>query len=245
MSCSPSKKDEELIEDWKKRRNYQSYQQLKARNRACVMMFVNKYAASGVPRQTLESEAWKLFDDAVGNYDPKRGASFNTHLNYQLRKLDRYTKKYQNVARIPENLSSRIGEYDRVKGALSNQLKRQPNQKEIAKEMKWTISNVKNLEKARRDDLFEGGFEQSGFDVSSNPKDDMIILLQVREELTLQEKQVFDHLIGYKKKKYKNKQQLARKLGMSGGRLSQITRSISVKIRPHLGRQYGMGVSFG
>jgi DNA-directed RNA polymerase sigma subunit (sigma70/sigma32) len=238
-----SKKDHELIHEWQKKRNYQAYQMLKTRNRSCVMMFVNKYAASGVPRKTLESEAWKLFDDAVQNYNPNKGANFNTHLNYQLRKIDRYVKKYQNVARIPENLSSRIGEYDRVRSDLSNRFKRQPTQKEIASEMKWSLSSVKNLEKARRDDLFEGGFEGTGFDVSGTELSSNVVIQEIREELTAQERKVFDHLVGYKARKFKSKQKLAQKLGMSGGRLSQITRQIAIKIRPHLSGRYGIGIS--
>lgn len=234
-------KDEELIKKWRRGRDYMAYKELKRRHVGMVMLFVNRYSAAAVPRAALESEAWGLFDDAVNSYKLDSPAKFSTHLNYQLRKLDRYTKKYQNVARIPENLSSRIGEYDRTRSNLALELGRQPKPGEIAKKMNWTVPNVKRLEKSRRQDLFEGGFE-AGIDVSKRPDDVNIVLLEIREELSQSEKDVFDHLIGYKKRRIKNKKELAMKLGVSTGRLSQITSGIARKVAPFLSKMHGVGI---
>lgn len=234
--------DVELIKKWRTSRDYGAYSTLKRRHVGMVMLFVNRYAAASVPRQALEAEAWGLFDDAVNSYKLDSPAKFSTHLNYQLRKLDRYTKRYQNVARIPENLSSRIGEYDRTRSTLAVELGRQPKPKEVANAMNWTVSNVNRLEKSRRQDLFEGGFE-GGIDVSKRPDDVNIVLLEIREELSPPEQNVFDHLIGYKKKKISDKKTLARQLGISTGRLSQITSGIARKVQPHLAKMHGVGIS--
>ena len=223
--------DTELIERWKKKRDYSAYQQLKNRHRGMVFKKVNTYSSAPVPVPALEAEAWKLFDDAVNSYDPKKGAKFSTHLNYQLRKLDRFVKKYQNVARIPENVSSKIGDYDRTVNTLSKQFNRQPTHKEVSTHMKIPLKHVKQIHTSRRGDLFEG---KSEFDTLQTGADTDWLLRELRDELNPQEREVYDHLIGYKKRKYTNKKLLAQKLGMSPGRLSQITRSISEKIGPQL-----------
>lgn len=229
--------DKELIESWKKSRNYMSYQQLKARHKNMVYHTVNRYAAASVPRAALEAEAWKLFDDAVNNYKGDKNAKFSTYLNYQLRKVDRYTKKYQNIARIPEALAARIGDYDRASETLSVNLGRHPTHHEVANHMEMPVNHVMQLHKSRRGDLFEGKFEE-GVEIVKKEQHTDWLLKELRDELNIQEQQVYDHLIGHGKRKTTNKKLLAKKLGMSPGRISQITRKIALKLKPHVNKRY-------
>lgn len=222
--------DEDLIRDWKQRRNLMSYKALKNRHSGMVHQMVNRYAASSVPRTSLEAEAWKNFDEAIERFNPDAGAKFSTFLNYQIRKIDRHTKKYQNIARIPEALSAKIGDYDRHFQEQSMALKRQPTQKEMSKILGMPPKHIKQLVESRRSDLWEGKFEGEHEQTIA----DNWLLEELREELNPQEQGVYDHLIGYKKRKITNKKELAAKLGMSPGRISQITRNISDKIGPHL-----------
>lgn len=225
--------DKELIESWKKKRDYMAYQQLKRRHKNMVYKMVNRYKAANIPQTALEAKAWTLFDDAVQKYKPTKGAKFSTYLNYQLRKLDRYTKKYQNVARIPEALASKIGDYDRASNKLTKKLNRQPTHGEMANALDMPVKHVKQLHKSRRGDLYEGKFEDTDMIEEMSLKTDWL-LRELRDELSPQEKKVYDYLIGHNKKKVTSKKKLARKLGMSPGRVSQITRSIATKIQPHL-----------
>lgn len=223
--------DEELIDRWKKRRDYNAYQEMKRRYKNMVHKNANKYRATAIPYNNLKLKAFELFDDAINTYKPSK-AGFSTHLNYQLRKLDRFAKKHQNIARIPEALALRIGDYDNTVDNLTRQLGRQPTLKEIAKDMKMSQKRVKQLEVSRRGDMFEGKFEAE-IDKPSHKLDH--ILEQVRWELTQQERLIYDHLLGLDgKKQYKSKKKLAKKLGMSQSRLSQITKSIYKKIGPIL-----------
>lgn len=239
--------DNELIDKWRKFKDYNAYKELKRRHTGMVMMIVNRYSSAPIPRSALEGETWTLFDDAVNSFSDKSGAQFGTHLNYHLRKLDRFTKKYQNVARIPENLSSRIGEFDRTKGDLTRQLRREPTNKEMAKAMKWSISNIKRLDKSRRQDLFEGGFEGvGGIETVNNAQNTNAIFSEVREELDQNEQILFDHLVGHgNTPQISSKKILAKKLGISVGRISQITTNIAKKMQPHLGSAYGVGIDIG
>lgn len=229
--------DESLIERWKQHNDYSAYRKLKDKNRGMVMQSVNTYRAANIPSSSLEAEAWTLFDDAVNNFKSTEGAKFSTYLNYQLRKLDRHTKKYQNVARIPEALAGKIGNYDRVSHELAEKNKKQPTHQEMAKALGMSVKHVKQLHTSRRGDIYESWGEEDGginYDERTN-----WLLVELRDELTDQERRVYDHLIGYNTKMITNKRELATKLGMSPGRISQITGDISRKISPHIKKKVG------
>lgn len=222
--------DEELIEQWKKTRNRSAYSTLKQRHSGMVYQKVNMYTAAQIPRASLESQAWILFDDAINGFKPGMGAKFSTYLDIQLRKLDRHTKKYQNIGRIPESLAGRIGEYQSAIDHLGQKLKRQPHHHEVASHMNMEVKHVKQLHKSLRGDLFEGKFE--GEEHKRQEQDMEWLLEDLRDELSPQEKEVYDYLIGHNKPRMTDKKALAKKLGISPGRLSQITKSISIKLDP-------------
>jgi DNA-directed RNA polymerase sigma subunit (sigma70/sigma32) len=224
--------DEELIVKWKTGNDYTAYRKLKEKNRGMVMQAVNTYRAANVPSSSLEAEAWTLFDDAVNNFKTTEGAKFSTYLSYQLRKLDRHTKKYQNIARIPEALAGKIGDYDRVSTALAQKNGKQPTNQEMAKAMGMSVKHVKQLNTSRRGDIYESWNPEDG-GINQDERTNWM-LIELRDELNDQERKVYDHLIGYQTKMITNKRQLAEKLGMSAGRISQITGDISRKISPHL-----------
>lgn len=226
--------DNELIARWKHQRDITAYRQLKSRHKKMVFLYVNKYNGSPVPKEAREAEAWKYFDDAVQNYDPHSAAEFSTYLDYQLRKIDRFVKKHQNVARIPEALAGKIGDYNRTSQQMAQQLGRQPTHHEMSKAMDMDVKHIKQLHKSLRGDLFEGKFES---ETDQNSEELDWLLVDLRDELNEQEKRVYDHLIGYKVPQISNKQELAIKLNISPGRLSQITGSIAKKIHPHLNKR--------
>lgn len=232
-SIQSHESDEDLLNNWKHKNDYGSYRKLKDRHKGMVMQAVNMYRAANIPTASLEAEAWTLFDDAVNNFKTNKDAKFSTYLNYQLRKMDRHTKKYQNVARIPEALSGKIGEYDRFVGDFAQKNGKQPTYSEIAKGLGMKVKHVKQLNMSRRADVYESrGVSTEGID-----QDERInwILVDLREELGPQEQMVYDHLVGHGGvKPISNKRDLAKKLNMSPGRISQITTDIAKKIQPHL-----------
>lgn len=235
-TLSANESDEELIHNWKQKNDYGSYRKLKDRHKGMVMQSVNMYRAANIPSTSLEAEAWTLFDDAVNNFQTGKDAKFSTYLNYQLRKMDRHTKKYQNVARIPEALSGKIGEYDRFVGEYAQKNGKQPSYQEIAKALEMKVKHVKQLNMSRRADVYES----RGVNTEGINQDERInwILVDLREELGPQEQIVYDHLIGHGGiKPIENKRDLAKKLNMSPGRVSQITTDIAKKIQPHLKRK--------
>lgn len=208
--------------------------ELKRRHRGLVLSYVNKYAAASVPRPALEAQAWLLFADAVQNYQPGSAAKFSTFASYYLMRLDRFTKTHQNVARIPEGQAALIGRYDRTASQLVSDLGREPTTEEIASSMRVPVKRLQTLERMRRRDLFEGGYEGDTEVDAQRDAYNKNLLVDIRSELTEQELQVYDRLIGYNRPQVTDKQRIARELGMTPGRVSQITGGIAKKMAPHL-----------
>lgn len=238
FSKTARKDDDELIEAWRENNDKSAYKELKSRHEGMVMQKVNQYAASAVPRPALEGQAWKLFDKAVKNYDPDTNAKFSTYLHYQLLKLDRFTTKHQNTARLPESVAAKIGDFDRAQQQLAEEKGREPTHDELSDELGMSKKRVKQIDRSRRKDLFESGLEGLIDEPEDRSRNVDYILEDARSLLTEQEKKVYDRLIGYEDHdKVESKKELARELGMSPGRVSQITKNIARKIRPHLERR--------
>lgn len=236
------KDDIELIEAWRQKNKRRAYDELKGRHSGMVHKFVNKYAQANVPKEALEAKAWGKFDDAVESYDDSKGAQFSTHLHYHLMKLDRYTKKHQNVGRIPEAKAGKIGDLNRAKDHLKEKHKEQPSHEQVADHLGMQTKDVKELEDLQRKDLYEGGFsdaadDDKGFEVTPEDLEAQTdwVLEQARGELRGQEQELYDHLIGYRDtEKITSTQRLAQKFNVSPGRISQMKRSIGETIKPHL-----------
>jgi len=229
------KSDAELIKSWKSRRDQAAYAELKSRYKLMVLKQANIYRSAPIAFENIVSQAWLLFDDAVNSFNPNMGAGFSTRLGYTLKRLDRYVKTYQNMARIPENQSAQIGTVNRARGELRLQLGREPSDHEVGKKLKLKTKVVTTLRRAQRKDLFEGLFEENPIDMDTRSESIDYVLRNARFELNQQEREVYDRLMGFGgKPKARSRATLAKSLGMSQGRLSQITSSIAKKIKPHL-----------
>ena len=228
--------DPELIDRWQAHRDEPAYDELKNRHGNMVYHQANRYRASSVPQPAIEGQAWNLFDQAVDDYDPSKGAKFPTYLNYRLRRLDRFNKKYQNIARIPEQTARKIGDVQTASESLQQSQNKMPSAEDIAQEAGVEPDMVEQIQKLQRKDLYEGQYEgqqlQEGTDEKANK-----LLHDIRGELAGQEREVFDRLTGMGgAEKVDSKKELARQIGLSPGRVSQITSEIARKIKPHLHR---------
>jgi len=202
-----------------------------------VQSAVFKYQNASIPRAALEMEAWKLFDEAVNNYQLNSPAKFSTFASFYLFRLDRYTKSHQNVARIPEAISSKIGDYDRAVLSFKETQQREPTHKEVGKIIGLSPKRVKTLEIARRKDLFEGGFEGDGETDANRQVANQYIIEDAREVLDDQEREIYDMIIGYGgKRKVMDNTTIAKRMKISSGRVSQIKGNIARKIKPYVSK---------
>ena len=109
---------------------------------------VTKYREAPIPDSALEAEAILLAKQAIETYDPNKQASIGTHVYNYLKKLYRFTSKYQNVGRIPEARVSLINTFKETHDRLRSELGREPLVDELAKELQIPVVGISQLSRA-------------------------------------------------------------------------------------------------
>jgi DNA-directed RNA polymerase specialized sigma subunit len=108
-----------------------------------------------LPKAALSAEAKKWTFKAIESYDPTRGASLSTHVLNFLPKVRRLNYKYQNSARLPENLQLQYSNFQGAVSHLQETLGREPLDEEIAKKLGWSKPLVVRFKGSLYDDLVE------------------------------------------------------------------------------------------
>jgi len=200
---------------------------------------VNRHAPPRMYRPAIEAEARALTVKALKKYDPSRGAQITTHVTTNLRGLNRFVKKHQNFTRIVEAQAHKIGELQRTQDSLTEELGRPPTSLEIADRMKIGVKKVERLKLEMRPDIFviPSGGEEGGMDL--NPFTEMSpvhreIVEMLPYELTTEEQQVFSYLFGLSgKKQTSSTGEIARSLGWSDSKVSQVKKKIADKYKAY------------
>lgn len=113
-----------------------------------------------LPRSALSAEAKKWTYNAIQTYDPSRGASLSTHVLNYLPKIRRLNYKYQNSARLPENLQLQYSNFQNSVSHLQEELGREPNDEEIAKHIGWSKPLVTRFRGSLYEDLVESASQR-------------------------------------------------------------------------------------
>jgi DNA-directed RNA polymerase specialized sigma subunit len=201
---------------------------------------VNRHAPPRMYRPAIEAEARALTVKALRKYDPSRGAQITTHVTTNLRGLNRFVKKHQNFTRIVEAQAHKIGEYQRTQDGLAEELGRPPTSLEIADRMKISVKKVERLKLEMRPDIFviptateDGGMgDMNPFTEISPVHREIIEMLPY--ELTTEEQYVFNHLFGLQgKKKTHSTGDIAKALGWSDSKVSQVKAKIAEKYKTY------------
>lgn len=200
---------------------------------------VNRHAPPRMYRPAIEAEARALTVRALKRYDPAKGAQITTHVTTNLRGLNRFVKKHQNFTRIVEAQAHKIGEYQRTQDALTEELGRPPTSIELAERMKLSVKKVERLKLEMRPDIFvlpiageEGGGDLNPFTEMSPVHREIIEMLPY--DLSTEELLVFNHLFGlHGKKKIASTGEIARALGWSDSKVSQVKNKISAKYKSY------------
>jgi DNA-directed RNA polymerase specialized sigma subunit len=202
---------------------------------------VREWKPPAIPKSAFEAELTKHVIKAIESYDPNRGASLNTHVNYRVQKAKRYMVQQQNMARIPEVQAYSIGTLQRSHDALSEEFAREPTHAELAEHMsehdvngrKYTPKQVAVIAKAQRRDIPSSMWESDPEPQSVQREREILPL--IRETLDPKEQKVFDHLYGHGGAPIINStNSLATRLGMSPSQVSRLKSSIATKYRQYL-----------
>lgn len=190
---------------------------------------VNRFAPANVYRPALRAKANNLTIGALRRYDPTKGTLLNSHVTNHLKGLNRWTGTHQNVSRITEDRRNMIGKYDTAYNSLKEQYGYEPSTKQIAEEMGVNVKSVRMLEKERRPDLVASAFQDDPF-VDESALDKEIMDL-IEFALDPDELRMWEYLYGVRgKQKVTKGGDLARKLGWSQSKVSQVRKRIAKKV---------------
>jgi DNA-directed RNA polymerase specialized sigma subunit len=202
---------------------------------------VNTFRRVEVPLSAVEHEHKKWFVNALKSYDPARGTQLNTHITNRLMKAGRYIEQNKNFARIPENISSKIGIYNSVRNELHEKQGYVPTPQQVYEHMIATghpkpISprEAKRLEKEQRKGLIQQGHENDLLMAHVDDPGVLEVVHLIPHQLTPQERAVHELSFGLNGKQKMSPGDIAKTLKMDNSKVSKLRTSIYNKMKPYL-----------
>jgi len=187
-------------------------------------------ASGSLPTVALNAEAKKWAIKAVQTFEPERGFALSTHVMNYLPKVRRMNYKYQNAVRLPENMQLQFHDYNKALTQLSDELNREPDEKEMAERLGWSKGQVVKFKGSLYADLLEGSGEKD--QQFSEYSDHPIMMKYLLEQLTPEERTILQY------NKEISSPELAAKLGVNinglNYRKDKLTKKI-LKLKKELG----------
>jgi len=174
----------------------------------------------------LRSSARKLAIDAVRSYDPKR-SQLSTHVINHMRGLRRLNRQQQQILRIPERVVLDQRFLTTAEAELEDRLGRDPSTSELADHTGLSLKRIGKV-RSYRHPAYEGsllstqaGDEKGGFLPSVEHDREDYVIRAVYDDLDETNQQIVERTLGlYGKTKLSNAQ-IASKLRMTPGAVSQ------------------------
>lgn len=179
-------------------------------------------ASGTLPESALSAEAKYWTIRALETYDPTKGVAVSTHVMNYLPKVRRLNYKYQNVARLPENVHLEHSTLTKAISHLEETLNREPTDDEIAKHLGWTKAFVARFRGSLYKDLVESANEKPT--ETSQFNTDQLLLQHILDKLDDQEKMLLMN------KGTMPASELATKMGVNVSRLNYLTAKLRDKI---------------
>lgn len=188
---------------------------------------VRKYS-SFIPMHVVEVEAYKLAKDAAKEYDPKAGVKFSTYLVSKLKKLQRISTQYGNIARVPEDKQYKIHRLTTTEENLRNEFGRDPTLQELSDATGYSIGVINNLKTYRKKDVNVSALSYSPIFIAGD-NDDWVHF--VYHDLDTRDKFIFEHKTGFNGAKVLSNEQIAKQLKMSPSTVSNRVKIITDRLQ--------------
>ena len=120
--------------------------ELIARNQGLVGKVARRYFDTGLTHEDLMQEGQLGLIKAVDRYDPKQGTRFSTYAVWWIRQaIGRAVANTGRTIRLPVNLGHKAMQLRRTEMVLAQQLGRDATEAEVAKQLEWTVAQVRDI----------------------------------------------------------------------------------------------------
>lgn len=232
MLNNSKQKEQELFKLYKNTGNTQYKRDLLKSLDPVIKSQVNKWSGN-VPKKVLENKAKILTSKAIDTYDENKNVQLNTHVVNNLAPISRTVYKYQNTARLPENVSLKMSSYNNAKDYLANSYGREPTTDELHQELGWDSNELSRIDYYTRNDLTESVGNIEGSFYGTDDDKEMDALNAIYFDLTPDEKKIFEYSTGYNNKPTLQNDEICKKLGITQAQLSYTKRKMIEKFKKH------------
>lgn len=236
-SKSPSLNDlQQMVVKWQKTGDKELGNKILHRLKPIITNAVIRNA--GNPDPVLMSRARLLVLKSLKNYDPSKG-QLNTYVFNVLQGIKRYRFQFMSGVHIPESARLQKQQLDQISLELEEQLGRPPTVEELADKTGWSAKRIQHLQQLSEslsastlDSFMEtnpGGFQVQGPRREGGVQDE-IWQEVVYQELDPIDKKIFEWTLGYKGGKKLPNEEIAKRLKLTPGAISQRKKKIQQKL---------------
>jgi DNA-directed RNA polymerase sigma subunit (sigma70/sigma32) len=192
---------------------------------------VNEFRTAAVPPAAVQGAANAQVMKALHSYNPRKGASVGTYVNWHLKKVRSFVVKHQNLGKIPEHRAYRISDYKTAKAEVHQKLGHPPDSLTLADNLGWSQAEVGRMERELRADLIASRSPEPDKLADFQSAREREVLRYIHHHLTPEESSVFEYSLGLYGKPQLSATNIARTMGVSLPKVSRIRAKIDKKLR--------------
>jgi DNA-directed RNA polymerase specialized sigma subunit len=208
-------KDLQLWETWKRTQSPSDLQALLTQMMPIIQREVGKWAPA-MSRSLLEMEAKRLAVKAFQSYNPAAGTALSTYVASRLPKLSRTVYSNQNAARLSEANALLFHTYNAAHTQLTDDFGREPTTDELADNLGWSVKKLTQF----RTQSGRKEYVESEDHPDADADSDQYLADFIHHDLPPTQKQIFEHLTGYRGVPKLGNSAVMKKLGLTQGQYS-------------------------